>query len=54
MDAIIATLLFVLGFFLLLVLVLLTIGTILIFTGPPDLHDLDIDSEQEPNHRKKI
>ena len=54
MDAIIATLLFVLGFFLLLVLVLITISIILIFTGPPDLHDLDIDSEQEPKHRKNI
>jgi hypothetical protein len=53
MDALLAILFIVLGSFLFLALVLIGIGTILIFTGPPDLHDFDIDSEQEIKHRRR-
>jgi hypothetical protein len=49
MDALLATLFIVLGFFLFLTLVLVGIGTVLIFMGPPDLHDVDID----PHTKKK-
>jgi hypothetical protein len=49
MDVLIATFLIILGSLLFLILVLIGIGTILIFTGPPDLHDVDID----PHTKKK-
>ncbi len=53
MDALLATVFIVLGSFLFLTLVLLGIGTILIFTGPPDLHDVDIDPHTERKTKTK-
>jgi hypothetical protein len=53
MDALLATVFIILGSFLFLTLVLLGIGTILIFTGPPDLHDVDIDPHTERKPKTK-
>jgi hypothetical protein len=53
MDALLATVFIVLGSFLFLTLVLLGIGTILIFTGPPDLHDVEIDPKTERKAKTK-
>ena len=49
MDALFTTFLVILGSFLFLTLVLIGIGTVLIFMGPPDLHDVEID----PKTKKK-
>jgi hypothetical protein len=53
MDVLIATFLIILGSFLFLILVLIGIGTILIFTGPPDLHDVAIDPHAERKPKTK-
>jgi hypothetical protein len=52
MDALLVTLFIVLGSLLFLILVLLGIATVLIFSGPPDLHDVDINPRQELKNRK--
>jgi hypothetical protein len=52
MDAILTILFIILGSFAFLTVVLLGVAAVLIFTGPPDLHDFDIDSEQEIKHRR--
>jgi hypothetical protein len=53
MDVLIATFLIILGSFLFLILVLIGIGTILIFTGPADLHDVAIDPHAERKPKKE-
>ena len=47
MSALLVTLFIILGSFLFLTIVLLGVATILIFAGPPDLHDVDIDPNTE-------
>ncbi len=53
MDALLATAFIVLGSFLFLTLVLIGISTILILTGPPDLHDVEIDPKTERKAKTK-
>ena len=53
MDALLATLFIILGSFLFLTLVLIGISTVLIFMGPPDLHDVDIDPKTERKAKTK-
>lgn len=52
MDGLLSALLLILGSLIVLVMALLVVAVFLIFAGPPDLHDFDIDSEQDPKNRK--
>ncbi len=47
MDALLATLFIILGSLFFLILVLLGVAAILVFAGPPDLHDVEIDPNTE-------
>jgi hypothetical protein len=53
MDAVLPALFIILGSLLFLVLVLLGLATVLIFAGPPDLHDVDIDPNTERKAKTK-
>lgn len=53
MDALLPTLFIILGSMLFLILILLGIATLLIFSGPPDLHDVEIDPKTERKAKTK-
>lgn len=53
MDALLSTLFIILGSMLFLILILLGIATLIIFSGPPDLHDVEIDPKTERKAKTK-